>query len=127
MILSVKSADVSGMAARAESARDAALGVLAENVLSDCTEYVPYDSGALQGSGKASVRRGEALVKWGTDSETARYARVQYYGVGLNHKTKQNGKFAKKARHHWFEAAKAEREAAWREMYAVTFARGLHG
>ncbi len=127
MRLSVKAVDVGGAQSRGEAARTAALGVVAENVLSDCGEYVPYDLGALRGSGKASVRGGEGVVMWGTDAETARYARVQYYGAGLSHDTAQNAMHAPKARHHWFEAAKAERKEAWCRMYGAEVARRLHG
>ena len=126
MRLSVKSCDVGGMEARAESARAAALGVVAENVLSDCTEYVPVRFGDLRRSGKASVRGGEGVVMWGTDSETARYARVQYYGAGLSHTTEFTPENAK-ARHHWFDAAKAERKDEWSRMFGHEFGRRLHG
>ena len=126
MRLSVKACDLGGMLSRADKARDAALGVVAENVLADCTEYVPYDLGALRASGKASVRGGEGVVMWGTDSETARYARVQYYG-DFDHGTAQNALNAPRACRHWFDAAKAVRKDAWRKMFAGEYARRVNG
>ena len=127
MRLSLSSQDLGGLSSRDEPARRAALGVVAENVLADCTDYVPFDSGALRASGKAYVRGDEGQVQWGTDGETARYARVQYYGTGLSHDTTQNALNAPRACHHWFDAAKAERKAAWRDAFGREYARRLHG
>lgn len=125
MRLKVKSVDVRRLSARAAKAADGALFAVAENVLSDCSEYVPYETGALRGSGTASASAGKATVAWGTDADTARYARVQYYGVGLGHGTDANAAMAPKACAKWFEAAKAVRKGAWGEMYAHELRRNL--
>lgn len=126
MRIGLKSAELAGLTSRCEDATNAALGIVAENVLADCTPYVPYETGALRGSGRAAARAGVGTVTWGGDAATAAYARVQYYGA-LNHSTTQNAVFAPKARGHWFEAAKAERKQAWCEMYAQEYGRRLHG
>lgn len=127
MRLAFKDCDLGALGARAGKARQAALGVVAENVLADCTDFVPFDSGALRASGKADVRGEEGRVRWGTDSQTARYARVQYYGAGLSHDTTQNTLNAPKATSHWFDAAKAQRKGAWMDAFGREYSRRLHG
>lgn len=119
------SADASGALARSDAAKRAALGVVAENVLADCTPYVPYETGALQGSGEGRVEGGAGVVEWGTTADTARYARVQYYGVGLSHATDANAAMAPMATHHWFEKARAARGEAWADMFGAEYGRRL--
>lgn len=126
MRVSLKSADLSGLTSRCEGAMEAALGIVAENVLADCTPYVPYETGALRGSGRAAAKAGVGTVSWGGDADTAQYARAQYYGA-YDHSTSQNAIFAPKARGHWFEGAKAERKGAWCDMFAQEYGRRLHG
>ncbi len=124
MKLKVMSADASKLAAKALRAQKRALGVLAENALADCSEYVPYDKGRLQASGKTQVKDGEAYVMWGTNADTARYARVQYYG-NFNHSTLGNSLHSPRACSHWFEAARRERLSAWSDMYKEVFNQGV--
>ena len=50
-----------------------ALGITAENVLADCKSYVPYDLGALQGSGTTRQTGSAAFVEWG-GGDAAAYA-----------------------------------------------------
>lgn len=126
MRLSFLRADTGKLTGNAKAASEAALGVVAENVLADCTDYVPYETGALRRSGQASVRGGVGQVSWGTDADTAQYARVQYYG-SFSHSTTANAVYAGKARGRWFEGAKAERKDAWRKMYAQEYERRIHG
>jgi hypothetical protein len=125
MRLSVQSADLTALTSRTAPANKAALGVVAENVLADCTPYVPYKTGALRGSGKATALADSATVAWGTDSETARYARAQYYG-SYDHGTDANAINAPKACARWFEAAQASRKAAWVQAYSTEYTRRLH-
>lgn len=126
--LSVGRADVSGLLAAAGRARAAACGAVAENVLADCGPYVPYDTGALKRSGEAvPLRGGGAEVRWGTDADTAAYAREQYYNEGYRHKTEQNALFSPRAQSHWFEGARAERREEWERMYRTVYGGGLHG
>ena len=122
--LRVKSVDVRGAEDKVRKASEAAMGVTAENVLSDCTPFVPYDTGALQGSGQSEAKGEKGYVEWGTDGETAQYARIQYYG-SHDHGTAQNAIHAPKAQDHWFEGAKAERGDAWAEMHAAEMRRHL--
>jgi hypothetical protein len=116
MRLRVKDCDVSGIAAKVEAANRAALGIAAENVLSDCGEYVPYDTGALQSSGATRQSGDKAYVEWGGDSETAAYARVQYYEAH-DHGTSQNALHAPRATDHWYDHANADHGERWRSLY----------
>lgn len=112
MRMAVRSVDVSGLTYQSRRAAASAMFALAENVLADCTPYVAYETWALQASGTAEHSGGTAVVKWGTDAGTARYARAQYYGVGLNHATHGN-------------AARALRGRGWGEMFAHEYRRKL--
>ncbi len=125
MRLTVKSCDVSGITSKAARALDGALWVTAENVLSDCRDYIPYETGDLRNSGKAKAKDGKGTVEWGTDQKTAQYARIQYYGVGLNHGTVANAVSAPKACAKWFEAAKAVRKKDWERMLGYEYKREL--
>ena len=116
MRLRLRSVDVTAAVPKVREANNAALGITAENVLSDCREYVPYDSGALQGSGRTRLTDGSAYVEWGGDSDTSRYAREQYYNAH-NHATDQNALHAPRACDHWCERARADRGDAWQQMY----------
>lgn len=116
MRLRLKAADVSGLASRSEAANRAALSITAENVLSDCREYVPFDSGALQASGATRREGDRAFVEWGGDSETAAYARIQYYNA-LNHATAQNALHAPRATDHWYDHANADHGERWQGLY----------
>lgn len=123
MRISLKSIDVSGALARIERQSDAALGAVAENALSDTRPYVPYDTGALQGSGMTSVEGGRAYLEYGTDQDTARYAREQYYSPH-NHDTRQNALHAPRACDHWCERSKADNGDRWCSMFASLVAKG---
>lgn len=105
---------------KAQKAANAAKFAVAQNVLADCTEYVPYETGALRGTnGNRSCDAiapdgdGPAKVMWGMDADTAKYARVQYYGVNFDHPRRPNNS---KGRAKWFDKAKAERKAEWVAM-----------
>lgn len=116
MRLRLRSVDVSGAAGAVDAANRAALGVTAENVLSDCREYVPYDSGALQASGDTRQEGDKAYVEWGGDAETAAYARVQYFNA-FDHSTAQNALNAPRATDHWYDHANADHGDRWRGLY----------
>lgn len=120
MRLRLRSVEVSGAIERAAAANRAALGVTAENVLEDCREYVPYDSGALQGSGETRLTDDSAFVEWGGTADTSRYAREQYYNAH-NHATGQNAIHAPRASDHWYEHARSDRGDEWQGMYEKTF------
>lgn len=124
MRLSVKRVDLSGVSEAVERANEAALGVTAENALSDTRPYVPYDTGALQGSGEARVEGDRALLEYGGDAETARYAREQYYNPH-NHATRQNALHAPRACDHWGERSKADNSDRWVAMHAAEMGRRL--
>lgn len=124
MRLSLKSADVSGALEKVKRANEAALGVTAENALSDTRPYVPYDTGALQGSGQTKVSGERAYLEYGTDADTSRYARVQYYNAH-NHGTAQNAIHAPKACDHWGERSKADNGERWAKMHASEMRRHL--
>lgn len=120
----VKSVDLAGALDAVRSASEAALGVVAENAKSDTKPYVPYDTGALQGSAETEVAGGSAYIRYGGDSKTARYAREQYYNAH-NHETRQNAIHAPKACDHWGERSKADNADRWARMYADEMARRL--
>lgn len=108
-----------------ERARDRAMGATAENALADTRPYVPYDTGALQGSGQARVTAsGAGELHYGTDADTAEYARVQYYEAH-DHGTRQNALFAPKACDHWCERSSADNSDRWRGMFARLLAEGV--
>lgn len=108
-----------------DRAMEGAMGATAENALSDCVPYVPYDTGALRGSGQARVSKsGAGELHYGTDEATARYAREQYYG-SHDHGTRQNALHAPFACDHWCERAAAANSARWRGMYAQLLREGM--
>ena len=111
MRLRLRSVDVSGAAEKVDAARRAALGITAENVLEGCTEYVPYDTGALQASGAARQSGDKAYVEWGGDGETSRYARIQYYNA-LNHD-------------HWYDHAHADHGDEWNRVFGAAMKERL--
>lgn len=124
MRLSVKRVELFGLSEAVERANEAALGVTAENALSDTRPYVPYDTGALQGSGEARVEGDRALLEYGGDAETSRYAREQYYNAH-NHETRQNAIHAPKACDHWGERSRADNGGRWARMHAAEMGRRL--
>lgn len=122
MRLTVKSAQVKASPSKALAA---AAFATAENVLSDCTRYVPVLHGNLRDSGQTRHGPdGSASVMWGTDALTARYARRQYYDEGLSHTTALNPANAGTGPH-WFETAKASRQAAWESMFQKVYKGSL--
>lgn len=129
----VASHDLGGLLARSGAARDAALGVVAHNVLADCTPYVPVETGALRESGEPRQDGDGWVVEWGTTPETAEYARYQYYTPGLNHDTNANaagggGEGGENlSTDHWFDKARSVRGESWRDMYASEYEGRLHG
>lgn len=127
MRISVLGRDTAALEGRLLAARAAASGVVARNALSDCEPFVPFDSGALRRSGTPVEHAdGSATVEWGTDADTAAYARKQYYG-NYRHDTVQNGLNAPKAQGHWFDGARAERLAEWERMYRTVYGGAIHG
>lgn len=97
---------------------NAALDVVAENALSDCTRYVPVDTGALRSSGRTVLSDGKAALEWGGDANTARYARKQYYDKSLKHTTA--GTCAE-----WAKVCAASRKAAWEGMFRKALSGGM--
>lgn len=95
---------------RGDNALQAACFVTAENALSDCKPNIPYLNGDLTGSGKTKPGQTDCEIMWGTDEDTAKYARYQYYTKGLNH--------PKQGSDHWFEKTRAERKDAWGKIFA---------
>lgn len=120
----LKGIDLSGAKEAVERASEAALGVVAENAKSDTKPYVPYDTGALQGSAEIEVAGGKAYLRYGGDAETSRYAREQYYNAH-NHETAQNAIHAPKACDHWGERSKADNATRWTAMFADEMGRRL--
>lgn len=122
--------DLSALRSRMPSAMRSALGIVATTVLADATPKVPMSMRSrgtnLRGSGRARVMADNAAqVEWGGDGKTSRYAGPQHAGhaggrVFRNYTTPGTG--AK-----WTERAKAEREDAWRRMFAQEYARRVHG
>lgn len=116
--------DPSGIVSGVASARRRALLVTSQNVLSDDNRFVPVETGALRGSGRAEVRSDDhATVEWGTDADTARYARPQYYEPH-NHATDANAAAGGMAADHWHERSAAVNRGRWARMYGDELARG---
>ena len=124
MRFSLRGVDVSGALKKVKRANEAALGVTAENALSDTRPYVPYDTGALQGSAEIEVAGDKAYLRYGGDAETSRYAREQYYNAH-NHETSQNAIHAPRACDHWGERSKADNADRWASMFADEMGRRL--
>ena len=100
------------------SRANAALGIVADNALSDCERYVPFETGALRSSGRTVLSDGKATLEWGGTEDTSRYARRQYYDQRLHHTTA--GTCA-----HWATVAAATRRAAWAAMFRRAMSGGL--
>ena len=115
--------------ARSDAACRRALAVVSGDVLEKSNRHVPVRTGALRRSGVRTVRTPrEALVKWGTDQGTARYARVQYYGVGLSHFTSANAAAnGCQATDHWFEHAKARYKGSWTRAFGKAYGEAMGG
>ena len=77
--LRLRSSDLARLAATSARAVAAAMGVVGENALADTEPFVPYETGALVGSGQAEAHRDRARLSWGNDADTAGYARAQYF------------------------------------------------
>lgn len=114
--LRLKSIDVAAADTKINQRCDRALGIMAQNALSDCRDYIPYETGALRASGQTTIEGKHAYLLWGTDVDTAKYAAKQYEDTSLSHATDANRANAPKATDHWFEAAKASRLGAWVQM-----------
>ena len=124
MRMRLKSIDLSGAKEAVKQASEAALGIVAENAKSDTKPYVPYDTGALQGSAEVEVAGDKAYLRYGGDAETSRYAREQYYNAH-NHETSQNAIHAPRACDHWGERSKADNADRWASMFADEMGRRL--
>ena len=126
----LRECDLSALRARMPSAMRSALGIVADTVLADATPKVPMSMRSrgtnLRGSGRArTMTDSTAQVEWGGDGATSRYAGAQHAGhagsrVFRNYTTPGTGP-------KWDEAAKREREDAWRRMFASEYGRRLHG
>ena len=116
MKMRVVSANVAPAKEKVSALCQRALGITAENVLADCKSYVPYDSGALQGSGTTRQTGSSAFVEWG-GGDAAAYARIQYFSPH-NHQTTQNALHAPNACDHWFDRCKGVRGSAWAKMFS---------
>lgn len=81
-------------------------------VLKDSSPYVPFDTGALSGSGQAAAEGGQVAY-------TAPYARRMYHGDGFHF----NAAVHPLACAHWFEKAKAANKAAWTDGAQKALAR----
>jgi hypothetical protein len=76
---------------------------LDNEVLKDCTPYVPRITGALEHSGIDGTVLGSGLIVYNSP-----YARYQYYGE-FTHSTQSHPQASRE----WFEVAKASHGAAW--------------
>jgi len=109
----LKSIDLSRARERPGRAAGAALFVTAENVLSDCTPRVPKLSGDLRGSGRTRAAGDlRVVVEWGTDADTAAYARPQYYG-NFNHPNQPGVQSPAR----WFDEAEREDGRRWVQLF----------
>lgn len=125
MRMRVVDVDVERCKDKVSNAVEAALGIVAENVLADCKTYIPYDSGALQGSGTTRQTGSAAYVEWGA-GDAAAYARVQYYSTH-NHSTLQNALHAPNACDHWYDRCAGVRGNAWQQMFAKVIGEKVGG
>jgi hypothetical protein len=76
---------------------------LDNEVLKDCTPYVPRITGALEHSGIDGTTIGEGLIQYNSP-----YAKRQYYGY-FNHSTQSHPQACRM----WFEVAKAAHKNTW--------------
>lgn len=77
---------------------------LDNEVIKDCDDYVPMDTGTLKNSALTATERGSGVVVYDTP-----YARRCYYGDGFNFSQAHHPK----AQSRWFEAAKAVNKTRW--------------
>ena len=123
MRIRLKKIDLAEVSEAVERASEAALGVTAENALSDTEPYVPYETGELQGSGETKVAGDKAYLTYGGNGSRG-YARAQYYNAH-NHDTAQNAIHAPRACDHWVERSAADNAARWAAMHAAEMGRHL--
>ena len=115
--------DLAGVSDAVARANEAALGVTAENALSDTEPYVPYETGELRESGEARVAGDRAYLEYGGNA-SREYARIQYYNA-LNHETAQNAVHAPKASDHWVERSQADNGDRWARIHGREMGRHL--
>ena len=125
MKMRVVDVDVERCKDKVSNAVEAALGIVAGNVLADGEDYVPYDLGALQGSGTTRQTGSAAYVEWG-GGKAAEYARVQYYSTH-NHNTLQNALNAPNACDHWYDRCAGVRGNTWQQMFAKVIGEKVGG
>lgn len=113
MHLKVASANAKVGLDRIRANEERALGVVAYNVLSDCSDFIPYKTGAMKNSGRAFTNGGHGYVSWGEGAATSRYTRKQYYDTSLDHDTDMNAQMSPNATAKWFEEVKLTRLDAW--------------
>lgn len=100
--------DVSGLVERFGDANlQKAQEAVADRILTDCTEYVPMETGALRGSG--TVEDGGEVVAW-----TEEYAGYVYNMDGAHFTTPGTGG-------HWFETAKQSHIGEWVQVVEEAF------
>ena len=127
MRLKVGAIKLGPVLSKSEAACKRALTVVSGDVLEKSNRYVPVLTGDLRASGVHTVRTPrEAFVKWGTDADTAAYARAQYYGVGLSHSTPANAKANDcRASAYWFERAKASHKGSWTKAFRKVYGEAM--
>jgi len=90
-------------AARLKASAKIAQRWLDNEVLKDCTPYVPRITGALERSGISGTVIGSGEVVYNSP-----YAKRQYYGY-FNHSAQSHPQASRE----WFEVAKASNKAVW--------------
>ncbi len=111
MSVSIKEMDFSGARAKSPLMKKAATAALSDAVLESTSDLVPYNTGALRGSGEVETTYDQGRVIWGNSD--IKYARVQYY----EHPTKRMPGTVP----YWFDVAKVRDFATWMKKvgYAV--------
>jgi hypothetical protein len=95
--------NAAAVTARLATSATRAQRYLDNEVLKDCTPYVPRITGALEQSGIDGTVIGSGLIVYNSP-----YARSQYYGE-FTHSTQSHSQASRE----WFEVAKAAHGAAW--------------
>lgn len=108
-------------------ARDVALYALAEQMLADSEQFVPYSGGSIQSAGNlresGRVEPGESgrlYLVWDTV-----YALFQWFGVRADGTHRVRRYTTPGTGKQWVELAKARYQARWNEIVQKAFTEGM--
>lgn len=98
-----------------EQGTKAGTKAVAEQLLTDCDEYIKWDLGTMHDSGRVESEGNDAGVSWNTP-----YAKRQYYtGKGIQHGKNANPGIM------WAHKAESAHKADYLRIIIKAFAEGL--